>query len=51
MLFRSASLWGIECNFSDTSNTYLSEVAQDLESEALDIARDAQARMIESLTA
>ena len=47
----AASLWGIECNFSDTSNTYLSEVAQELEGEALDIARDAQARMIESLTA
>jgi hypothetical protein len=35
----AASLWGIECNFSDTSNAYLSEIAQELEAEALDTAR------------
>jgi hypothetical protein len=35
----AASLWGIECNFSDTANAYLSEVAQELEAEALETAR------------
>lgn len=35
----AASLWGVECNFSDTANAYLSEVAQELEAEALTVAR------------
>lgn len=47
----AASLWGVDCNFSDTSNTYLSEVAQELEAEALDTARAEVARMLEALTA
>ena len=47
----AASLWGIECNFSDTSNAYLSEVAQELEPEALDTARAEVARIREALTA
>ena len=34
----AASLWGIDCNFSN-DNSYLSEVAQELEHEALDVAR------------
>lgn len=47
----AASLWGIDCNFSDTSNDYLSEVAQELEAEALDTDRDEVARICEALTA
>lgn len=47
----AASLWGVDCNFSDTSNTYLSEVAQELEAEALKIARAEVARIREALTA
>ncbi len=38
----AASLWGIECNFPSrrkNPNLHLSEVAQDLESEALDEGR------------
>jgi hypothetical protein len=45
----AASLWGIDCNFSDTSNAYLSEVAQELEAEALDTARAEVARILEAL--
>ena len=41
----AASLWGIDCNFNDTSNAYLTEVAQELESEALDRARTEAARI------
>jgi len=41
----AASLWGVDCNFSDTSNTYLAEVAQELETEALDTARTEAARI------
>lgn len=47
----AASLWGIDCNFSNTSNAYLSEVAQELEAEALDTARAEVARIREALTA
>lgn len=47
----AASLWGIDCNFSDTSNAYLSEVAQELEAEALDTARAEVARIREALEA
>lgn len=45
----AASLWGIECNFSDTSNAYLSEVAQELEAEALETARAEVARIKQAL--
>jgi hypothetical protein len=41
----AASLWGVDCNFSDTSNAYLAEVAQELEAEALDTARTEAARI------
>ena len=41
----AASLWGIDCNFNDTSNAYLAEVAQELEAEALDTARTEAARI------
>ena len=34
----AASLWGIDCNISP-DNSYLSEVAQELEAEALEVAR------------
>lgn len=34
----AASLWGIDCNFG-ANNDYLSEVAKELESEALETAR------------
>jgi hypothetical protein len=44
-----ASLWGIECNFSDTSNAYLSEVAQELEAEALETARAKVVRIKQAL--
>jgi hypothetical protein len=40
----AASLWGIDCNFGK-DNSYLSEVAQELESEALDVARAELARL------
>lgn len=35
----TASLWGIECNYNKRSNRYLSEVAKELELEALDCAK------------
>ena len=47
----AASLWGIDCNFNNTSNTYLSEVAQELEAEALETARAEMARIREALEA
>lgn len=47
----AASLWGVDCNFSDTSNAYLSEVAQELEAEAIANARREVVRIREALTA
>lgn len=47
----AASLWGIDCNFNNTSNTYLSEVAQELEAEAIANARREVVRIREALTA
>jgi len=47
----AASLWGIDCNFSDTSNAYLSEVAQEIEAEALDTARAEVVRIKQALEA
>jgi hypothetical protein len=41
----AASLWGVDCNFNDTSNAYLAEVAQELEAEALNTARTEAARI------
>ena len=32
---RAASLWGIECNFPNASNSYFSDIVRDLETEAL----------------
>ena len=37
----AASLWGIECNFPGSDNSYLNEVAAELESEALVAASEA----------
>lgn len=37
----AASLWGIECNFPGNDNSYLNEVAAELESEALVAASQA----------
>ena len=31
----AASLWGVECNFPDASNSYVSEIVKELENEAL----------------
>lgn len=44
----AASLWGIECNFGP-DNAYLSEVAQELESEALEAAENELSRIRELL--
>lgn len=45
----AASLWGVDCNFSNTSNAHLSEVAQELEGEALETARLEMARIRQAL--
>jgi hypothetical protein len=37
----AASLWGIECNYPGSDNSYLAEVANELLPEALDFAREA----------
>jgi hypothetical protein len=49
----AASLWGIDCNFGD-DNSYLAEVAKELEGEALTKARAEAVRMraaLEEVTA
>jgi len=40
----AASLWGIEANYPDSDNSYLSEVANELLSEALAEAKTERAR-------
>lgn len=45
----AASLWGIDCNFSDTSNAYLSEVAQEMEDEAVECAKKRVLEILEKL--
>lgn len=45
----AASLWGIDCNFSDKSNAYISEAAQELEGEALQVAKDELTRIRKAL--
>jgi hypothetical protein len=42
----AASLWGIDCNFSKTSNAYLAEVAQELQAEALSTAKTEAAKIL-----
>ena len=46
----AASLWGIDCNYNKTSNRYLAEVAQELESEALESAKTEQNRIVLALS-
>jgi hypothetical protein len=48
----AAALWGIECNFPSrrkNPNTYLSEVAQGLEGEALARAETRRVDMVKAL--
>ena len=42
----AASLWGVDCNFSKTSNAYLAEVAQELQAEALSTAKAEAAKIL-----
>lgn len=46
----AASLWGIECNYNKKSNKYLSEVAKELESEALDCANMQVVKILNALS-
>ncbi|MDK3074094.1 hypothetical protein QO034_13310 [Sedimentitalea sp. JM2-8] len=41
------SLWGIECNYPDSDNSYLGDVARELATEAMETARDAIAALTE----
>jgi len=45
----AASLWGIDCNFSDTSNAYLSKVAQEMEDETVECAKKRVLEILEKL--
>lgn len=40
LLDHAASLWGVESNYPDTDNSYLTETANELLAEAIDAARD-----------
>ena len=42
---RAVSLWGIEANYPETDNGYLTEVATELLPEAISVARDTLARL------
>lgn len=46
----AASLWGIDCNYNKRSNRYLSVVAQELESEAIETAKACIEVMLEALS-
>ncbi|MBR9806707.1 MAG: hypothetical protein GYB49_05740 [Alphaproteobacteria bacterium] len=46
----AASLWGVECNYPGTDNSYLTSVANELLPEALDAGRAAAARLAETVT-
>lgn len=46
----AASLWGIECNYNKKANKYLSEVAKELESEALDCAKIQVVKILNALS-
>lgn len=41
------SLWGIECNYPDSDNSHLGDVARELATEAIETARDAIAALTE----
>ena len=45
----AASLWGIEANYPGSDNAYLTQVAQELLSEALDAGRAAARRLCAAL--
>lgn len=45
----AVSLWGVDCNFSDTSNAYLSEVVQEMEDEAVECAKKRVLEILEKL--
>ena len=45
----AASLWGIEANYPEGDNGYLSEIANELLAEALDYAKKEQARILTAL--
>lgn len=47
----AASLWGVEANYPDGENSYLTEVAQELLPEALDAGRAAARRLCAALEA
>ncbi|WP_439620229.1 hypothetical protein [Hyphomonas sp.] len=46
----AASLWGLECNFPGTDNSYLTVVADELLPEALDAGRAAASRLAATVT-
>jgi len=46
----AASLWGIEANYPDSENKYLTEVANELLGEAVLAAKSEQARQLEILS-
>lgn len=46
----AASIWGIECNYNKEANRYLSEVAQELESEAIEAAKKQIEVMLKELS-
>lgn len=45
----AASRWGVDCNYSKTSNKYLSTIAGNMEGEALEIGKIEVERMIKAL--
>ena len=45
----AASLWGVDVNFPGSDNSYLAEVAQELESEAIEVGKAEMQRMIQVL--
>lgn len=45
----AASLWGIECNYPGSDNSYLTEVANELIDEAIEVAKHERAHMLRQL--
>lgn len=43
----AASLWGVECNFPGSDNSYLSEVVEELETEAMQEAENILKKLID----
>lgn len=46
----AASVWGIECNYPDSDNNYLAEVAEELLPEALAVAAEERKHLLETLS-